>query len=65
MHFEDSDGVRAPMARLRQRRCHGQPTARLLLPNERAEWELAGNRLEPADATPEFTMERETEEENG
>ncbi|MFJ9901138.1 NUDIX domain-containing protein [Streptomyces sp. NPDC091280] len=37
----------------------------LLLKNEREEWELPGGRLELSDATPEFTVEREIEEETG
>ncbi|WP_255953961.1 NUDIX hydrolase [Streptomyces odontomachi] len=37
----------------------------LLLKNEREEWELPGGRLEPTDATPEMTLEREIKEETG
>lgn len=37
----------------------------LLLKNEREEWELPGGRLEPPDATPEMTLEREIKEETG
>ncbi|MDX2531545.1 NUDIX hydrolase [Streptomyces scabiei] len=37
----------------------------LLLKNEREEWELPGGRLELPDATPEFAVEREIEEETG
>lgn len=37
----------------------------LLLHNERDEWELPGGRLEPADRSPEHTVEREFEEETG
>ncbi|WP_455410029.1 NUDIX domain-containing protein [Streptomyces hiroshimensis] len=33
----------------------------LLLHNERGEWELPGGRLEPADPSPERTVEREFE----
>ncbi|WP_433547137.1 NUDIX hydrolase [Streptomyces sp. CA-294286] len=36
----------------------------LLLKNEREEWELPGGRLEPSDASPEETMEREISEES-
>jgi 8-oxo-dGTP pyrophosphatase MutT (NUDIX family) len=36
-----------------------------LLENERNEWELPGGRLEPADPTPEATVEREIGEETG
>ncbi|WP_367137618.1 MULTISPECIES: NUDIX hydrolase [Streptomyces] len=37
----------------------------LLLHNERNEWELPGGRLEPADLSPEHTVEREFKEETG
>ncbi|MCC3777837.1 NUDIX domain-containing protein [Streptomyces sp. UNOB3_S3] len=37
----------------------------LLLKNERREWELPGGRLEPADDSPETTVERELLEETG
>ncbi|GAA2720451.1 MULTISPECIES: NUDIX hydrolase [Streptomyces] len=38
---------------------------RVLLCNERDEWELPGGRLEPSDDSPETTVERELLEETG